>query len=139
MDKNSAAAPRGVPQAVATGAPVSRTRLIAWAFIVPILLLHFVVKISPSVSAVYYSMTEWSGIGPAEFISIWTFMVFDFVWLLTRGGPAGSSEVLNTLVMKHAFLRFDAGYATAIGLLLSLISSVFIVVFVILRRRGWEI
>ena len=58
---------------------------------------------------------------------------------LTRGGPAGSSEVLNTLVMKHAFLRFDAGYATAIGLLLSLISSVFIVVFVILRRRGWEI
>ena len=38
---------------------MSRARLIAWAFIVPILLLHFVVKISPSVSAVYYSMTEW--------------------------------------------------------------------------------
>lgn len=281
----------------------------AWAFIVPILLLHFIVKIGPSVSAVYYSMTDWSGIGPAEFIglenfrhllfedryfwqaffhnwlwlafttftfalallgatlmafiskasltfrtllflpyilpsvvvagiwrnllnpdlgigaqfasvgirgldvaflgipetslaavflidnwrwwvfimllllaalqnisvelyesarvdgasawqefwhislpgirptlmflilmtSIWTFMVFDYVWLLTRGGPAGSSEVLNTLVMKHAFIRFDAGYATSIGLLLSLISSVFIVVFVFLRRRGWEI
>ena len=72
-------------------------------------------------------------------VSTWTSMVFDFVLLLTRGGPAGSSELLNTLVMKHAFLRFDAGYATAIGLLLSLISSVFIVMFVILRRRGWEI
>ena len=41
--------------------------------------------------------------------------------------------------MKHAFLRFEAGYATSLGLLLSLISSVFIVMFVILRRRGWEI
>ena len=52
---------------------MSRTRLIAWAFIVPILLLHFVVKISPSVSAVYYSMTEWSGIGTAEFVGLENF------------------------------------------------------------------
>ena len=52
---------------------MSRSRLIAWAFIVPILLLHFVVKISPSVGAVYYSMTEWSGIGAAEFVGLENF------------------------------------------------------------------
>ena len=72
-------------------------------------------------------------------VSIWTFMVFDYVWILTKGGPAGSSEVLNTLVMKNAFIRFEAGYATAIGIILSLISSVFIIIFVHLRRKGWSI
>ncbi len=71
--------------------------------------------------------------------SIWTFMVFDYVWILTRGGPAGSSEVLGTLVIKNAFVRFEAGYASAIGITMTLFSAVFIAIFVILRKKGWEI
>ena len=33
---------------------------------------------------------------------IWSFLVFDYVWILTQGGPAGASEVLGTLVYKEA-------------------------------------
>ncbi|MGH7004666.1 MAG: carbohydrate ABC transporter permease, partial [Alphaproteobacteria bacterium] len=34
---------------------------------------------------------------------IWSFLVFDFVYILTRGGPAGATEVLGTLLYTAAF------------------------------------
>lgn len=71
--------------------------------------------------------------------AIWSFLVFDYVWILTQGGPAGASEVLGTLVYKHAFARFDAGYASAIGLTMSAFAGIVIAIFIALRRRGWEI
>ncbi len=71
--------------------------------------------------------------------AIWSFLIFDYVWILTQGGPAGSSEVLGTLVYKNAFNRFEAGYASAIGLTMSALAGLMIVIFIMLRRRGWEI
>jgi raffinose/stachyose/melibiose transport system permease protein len=71
--------------------------------------------------------------------AIWSFLVFDYIWILTQGGPAGASEVLGTLVIKNAIFKFEAGYAAAIGLTMSFIAGCLISVFVILRRRGWEI
>jgi len=72
-------------------------------------------------------------------IAIWSFLVFDYVWLLTQGGPAGASEVLGTLLFKEAFNRFEAGYASAIGLTMSFFAVLIIGMFGFLRRRGWEI
>jgi raffinose/stachyose/melibiose transport system permease protein len=71
--------------------------------------------------------------------SIWSFLVFDYIWITTQGGPAGASEVLATLVYKAAFNNFEAGYAAAIGLTMSLLAGLIISVFVILRKRGWDI
>jgi raffinose/stachyose/melibiose transport system permease protein len=71
--------------------------------------------------------------------SIWSFLVFDYIWILTQGGPAGSSEVLGTLVYKEAFNRFAAGYASAIGLSMSFFAGIILSIFYVLRRRGWEI
>ena len=72
-------------------------------------------------------------------VAIWSFLVFDYVWQLTQGGPAGSSEVLGTYLYKQAFNRFAAGYAAAIGLTMSFFSGIIILIFVTLRKRGWEI
>jgi raffinose/stachyose/melibiose transport system permease protein len=72
-------------------------------------------------------------------VSIWSFLVFDYIWILTQGGPAGASDVLGTLVYKQAFMRFEAGYASAIGLTMSLLAGMVIVLFQYLRRRGWDI
>ena len=71
--------------------------------------------------------------------AIWSFLVFDYIWILTQGGPAGSSEVLGTLLFKNAFNRFDAGYASAMGLTMSFFAGIIICIFIVLRRRGWEI
>jgi raffinose/stachyose/melibiose transport system permease protein len=72
-------------------------------------------------------------------VSIWSFLVFDYIWILTQGGPAGASDVLGTLVYKQAFMRFEAGYASAIGLTMSFLAGLIIILFQVLRRRGWEI
>lgn len=84
------------------------------------------------------------GIRPTLFLmllmtSMWSFLVFDYVWILTGGGPAGGSEVLGTLLVKRAFHYFEAGYAAAIGLTMSFCSGIFILIFILLRRRGWDI
>jgi len=71
--------------------------------------------------------------------AIWSFLTFDYIWILTQGGPAGASEVLSVLVFKQAFQAFRAGYASAIGLTMSILVGFIIGLFGILRRRGWEI
>jgi raffinose/stachyose/melibiose transport system permease protein len=71
--------------------------------------------------------------------TIWSFLTFDYIWILTQGGPAGASEVLAVLVYKEAFRNFNAGYAAAIGLTLSVFVGFVIGIFVVLRRRGWDI
>jgi raffinose/stachyose/melibiose transport system permease protein len=70
---------------------------------------------------------------------IWSFLVFDYVWVLTQGGPAGSSEVLGTFVYKTAFAEFNAGYAATMGVSMAMFAGVVIMLFVVLRRRGWDI
>ena len=72
-------------------------------------------------------------------IMIWSFLVFDYIYLLTNGGPAQSSEVLATLTYSTAFYSMRVGYATAIALSMTFFSAVFVSMFVILRRLGWEI
>ena len=50
---------------------------------------------------------------------IWSFLVFDFVYILTQGGPAFSSEVLSTLAYRHAFYDLNVGQAAAVALIIS--------------------
>jgi raffinose/stachyose/melibiose transport system permease protein len=71
--------------------------------------------------------------------TIWSFLTFDYIWILTQGGPAGASHVLGTLVYNNAFNKLDAGYAAAIGLSMSFFCGIVIGIFIFLRRRGWEI
>ena len=71
--------------------------------------------------------------------TIWSFLTFDYIWILTQGGPAGASEVLAVLVFKETFRNLNAGYAAAIGLTMSFFVGCVIAVFQVLRRRGWEI
>lgn len=72
-------------------------------------------------------------------LGIWCFQVFDWIQILTGGGPGNSSQVLSTYLYQVAILNFDAGYGSAIGLSISLFALLIIGVFTFLRRRGWEI
>ncbi|AYG05267.1 sugar ABC transporter permease [Gryllotalpicola protaetiae] len=71
---------------------------------------------------------------------IWSFLVFDWIYIMTQGGPAGSTEVLSTLLYREAFTSQEAGYASAIGVVLALISGVIVGGYQFLRaRKGWDI
>lgn len=71
---------------------------------------------------------------------IWSFLSFDYVYILTQGGPAGSTDVLSTLLYRNAFGNLDAGYASAIGVVMATISGVVVTGYLILRKtRDWDI
>ncbi|HEU0165909.1 MAG TPA: sugar ABC transporter permease, partial [Thermomicrobiales bacterium] len=47
-----------------------RRKVVPWLFVLPILLINVVVVLGPALSAIYYSMTEWTGIGSAKWIGL---------------------------------------------------------------------
>ena len=65
-----------------------------------------------------------------------SFQVFDQVWAMTEGGPAGSTSVLVEQIYKNAFRYNNMGYASTIALILFLFILV-ITVFQILGQRKW--
>jgi multiple sugar transport system permease protein len=44
-----------------------------------------------------------------------SFQVFDQVWVMTEGGPAGATTVLVEQIVRHAFSYGEMGYAAAIS------------------------
>lgn len=69
---------------------------------------------------------------------IWSLKAFDYIFIMTQGGPAGSSEVVSTLMYKQAFNEYEAGYAAALGLSMTFVTAVVLGFYQMLRRRGWE-
>ena len=56
---------------------------------------------------------------------IGAFMVFDEVYVMTSGGPGKSTEVLATIMYETGFRMDRMGYASAIGVLLFIITFAF--------------
>lgn len=67
---------------------------------------------------------------------IWNFQHFDIIYVLTGGGPAGSTHTFSTTVYETAFRGFDLGKAGAWGLVWMAILSVFVVAYVRFSERG---
>jgi raffinose/stachyose/melibiose transport system permease protein len=72
-------------------------------------------------------------------IIIWSSLVYDYVYIMTGGGPAHGSEVMATYLYDQAFFRFEVGYAASIGVMMTIWVMLTVGIFVYLRRRGWEI
>jgi raffinose/stachyose/melibiose transport system permease protein len=70
--------------------------------------------------------------------TLWSFNAFDYVYVMSQGGPAHSTELLATWIYGSAVAGHRAGYASALAVTLTLISSGVIVAYVWMRRRGME-
>ncbi|WP_243224528.1 carbohydrate ABC transporter permease [Microbacterium sp. CIAB417] len=67
---------------------------------------------------------------------IWNFQHFDIIYVLTGGGPAGSTQTFATAVYETAFQGFDLGHAGALGLLWLLLLMILVVVYVRFSEKG---
>ena len=67
---------------------------------------------------------------------IWNFQHFDIIYVLTGGGPAGSTQTFATAVYETAFHSFDLGHAGALGLLWLLLLMILVVVYVRFSEKG---
>jgi multiple sugar transport system permease protein len=65
-----------------------------------------------------------------------SFQVFPQVWIMTGGGPAGSTSVIVERVVKHAFSYGEMGYAATISWVLFLLVFSVTLVQLWFQRRG---
>ena len=63
------------------------------------------------------------------------FLVFNEIFIMTSGGPYGSSEVLSTLMYDYAFKHGRMGYAAAIANVILIISFLFLLPAVFDQNR----
>ncbi len=56
---------------------------------------------------------------------IFSLKVFDLVWVMTRGGPGQSTDVLGTFLFNEAFFRGKFGYASAVAV------AMFVIIFAV--------
>jgi multiple sugar transport system permease protein len=69
---------------------------------------------------------------------IWTAINFDFIWVMTQGGPLNSSETLPILIYRYAFEDFDVGAASALAMMTMgfMLATFFIYWYGAARRAG---
>lgn len=67
-----------------------------------------------------------------------TYRAFDYLWIMTRGGPGTSSTTLNLATYKTAFQNLDFGKASALAVITMIVPLAVMVTFVVLRRRPSE-
>ena len=60
---------------------------------------------------------------------------FNLVWIMTRGGPVNSSEVLATYMYRYSFVRYQLGYGSAVALVMLVICLVFSIAYLRLARQ----
>lgn len=51
-----------------------------------------------------------------------SFRTFDYIWLITEGGPGTSTEILNIYLYRLAFVFLDGGLAAGVGMILLVIT-----------------
>jgi len=80
-------------------------------------------------------------LGPTLRVSIFLSMIgalqlFDMIWVMTRGGPIGSSNTMAILMFKSGFTNQQMGYGSALAVLLFLFALVLALAYqrLVLRR-----
>jgi raffinose/stachyose/melibiose transport system permease protein len=96
--------------------PRQRKRaLVAWTFMLPLVLVNLLVIVGPATATIYYSFTEWSGIGPAEFVGLQNYRQ-----MLTSGEFYGA--LLHNIVWTGIFLTVPIAMGLLGAFLLSQIT-----------------
>lgn len=72
----------------------------------------------------------------ALLMAIWSIRRFELIWLMTRGGPDGSTRTIVIDLYAKAFDGRDLGMAAAIGMVGVIISLLLVTASLILNRRA---
>ncbi len=67
---------------------------------------------------------------------IWTAINFDFIWVMTQGGPLDASETLPIMIYRYAMQQFDVGAACALAsMMMGFMASIVFVQYYAARAR----
>ncbi len=63
---------------------------------------------------------------------IWTAVNFDFIWVMTEGGPNYATETLPVMIYRYSMRKFDVGAASALS---TMMFSVMVILFIFYYRK----
>jgi raffinose/stachyose/melibiose transport system permease protein len=66
---------------------------------------------------------------------IGSIQLFDIVWIMTLGGPAGASSTMATYMVDQGFTSYRVGFAMSVAVILFLICFVFSILYQIFVLR----
>jgi multiple sugar transport system permease protein/raffinose/stachyose/melibiose transport system permease protein len=90
--------------------------------------LRFVHVILPQIAPVLTMVIVFTVIGG--------FNVFDLIFIMTRGGPAGASEVIATYTYKKSFVENEVGYGTALSMVMTVLALAAAFITMRVRQRA---
>lgn len=67
---------------------------------------------------------------------IWTAVNFDFIWVMTEGGPNYATETLPIMIFRYSMKKFDVGAASALS---TMMFTVMVVLFIFYYRKRTKI
>ena len=65
---------------------------------------------------------------------IWTAVNFDFIWVMTEGGPNYATETLPVMIYRYSMRKFDVGAASALSTMMFTVMVVLIIFYY--RKRS---
>jgi multiple sugar transport system permease protein len=66
--------------------------------------------------------------------TVWIANSADLIWVMTRGGPADSTQIVASYIFTQAFQRLDFGYASAIATVLLVLLLAYAMAVLALRQ-----
>jgi multiple sugar transport system permease protein len=72
----------------------------------------------------------------ALLMTIWSFRRFEIIWLLTQGGPVGSTNALVVNVYREAFVNSELGRSAAMGVIGLVMSTIVTIIFFYVDRNA---
>ena len=66
--------------------------------------------------------------------TVWVATFADLIFVMTAGGPAGSTNTIATYIYVSAFRALDKGYASAIAVLLLILLIIYALIVIQMRR-----
>lgn len=63
---------------------------------------------------------------------IWTAVNFDFIWVMTEGGPNYATETLPVMIYRYSMRKFDVGAASALS---TMMFAVMVILFIFYYRK----
>lgn len=68
---------------------------------------------------------------------IWTAINFDFIWVMTEGGPLNATETLPIMIYRYAMKQFDVGSASALAtMMIGFMIAIFVVNYYYNARKN---
>lgn len=103
--------------------------------------LHEAAMIDGANNRQRFAAVTWPTIRPtvglvAILMTIWSIRRFELIWLMTQGGPVGSTNTLVIDLYRESFIIRDLGQGAAIGIVGLLVSLTITVFYFILSNRA---